>query len=114
MKLLACVSGSTIGEAGMDKGHLPAVVKPKMIKHAVHISVVKGPLLIGACLICRLLSSFSIQYRMFNFSFIFSCPVFMLYCFYLRTSVAFFITTTYRRRRLRSACLCLVAKVYRL
>jgi len=28
---------------------------------------------------------------MFNFSFNFSCPAFVLDCFYLRTSVAFFI-----------------------
>ena len=65
------------------------IVKP-MLYHSAHISCLRGHLLIGVCLICKL-SSFSIQYRMFNFSFNFSCLTFMLYCFYLRTSVAFFI-----------------------
>jgi len=61
-----------------------------MLYHTAYISCFKGPLLIGACLICRL-SRFSVPYRVFNFSFNFFCPAFMLYCFYLCTSVASFI-----------------------
>ena len=49
-----------------------------MLYHRAYISCLKGPLLIGACLICRL-SSFAIQYRTVRLTFHLTFRVLLLF-----------------------------------